>query len=70
MTEKLQAALAELEKLPPDEQDVAAQAILDFAARGGRPELSDAQADEVRRRMAEREPKFLTLDEVRARFLG
>ena len=70
MNKALEAAMAELEKLPPGEQEVAAQAILDFAARGGRAELTEAQAAEVRRRMAEPEPKFLTLAEVRARLLG
>jgi putative addiction module component (TIGR02574 family) len=70
MGNKLDAAIAELTKLPPEEQEVAAEAILDFVGRGGRPELTEAQADEVRRRMAEPEPRFLTLAEARARLLG
>jgi len=69
MTNKLDIAIAELTKLPADEQDIAAQAILDFVGDGGRPELSDAQADEVRRRMADPEPRFLTLAEARARLV-
>jgi len=69
MTNKLDIAIAELTKLPADEQDIAAQAILDFVGDGGRPELSDAQADEVRRRMTDPEPRFLTLAEARARLV-
>ena len=69
MNKTLEAAVIELAKLPAGEQEIAAQAILDFAARGGRAELTDAQADEVRRRMADPEPKFLTLAEIRARLL-
>jgi len=69
MTNKLDIAIAELTKLPADEQDIAAQAIFDFVGDGGRPELSDAQADEVRRRMADPEPRFLTLAEARARLV-
>jgi hypothetical protein len=67
MNKKVQEALAELEKLPENEQEVAAEAILDFAARGGRVEFSEDQANEVRRRLAEPNPKFLTLAEARAR---
>jgi hypothetical protein len=68
MSNKLDTAIAELAKLPADEQEIAAEAILDFVG-GGRPELTDAQADEVRRRMAEPEPRFLTLAEARARLV-
>jgi hypothetical protein len=70
MNKKVQEALAELEKLPENEQEVVAEAILDFAARGGRVELSEDQANEVRRRLADPNPKFLTLAEARARLLG
>jgi chromosome condensin MukBEF ATPase and DNA-binding subunit MukB len=70
MNKRVQEALAELEKLPENEQEVVAEAILDFAARGGRVELSEDQANEVRRRLADPNPKFLTLAEARARLLG
>ena len=70
MGNKLDAAIAEQTKLPPEEQEVAAEAILDFVDRGGRPALTEAQAHEVRCRMAEPEPRFLTLAEARARLLG
>ncbi len=70
MNKKVEHAIAELVKLPETEQEVAAQAILDFAARGGRPELTAEQAEEVRRRLAEPDPRFVTLTEARARLLG
>ena len=69
MNAKIKEAIAELEKLPAEEQEQAAEAILDFAARGGRSELTEEQAEEVRRRVAEPNPKFLTLAEARARLL-
>ena len=53
MGKMLDSAIAELAKLPPADQEVAARAILDFAARGGRGQLTDVQADEVRHRMAD-----------------
>jgi len=69
MNKKVEEAVAELVKLPESEQEVAAEAILDFAARGGRLELTEDQADLVRERLADPNPKFLTLAEVRARLL-
>jgi len=69
MNAKVKEAIAELEKLPADEQDQVAEAILDFAARDDRPELTEAQTEEVGRRLAEPVPKFLTLAEVRAHLL-
>jgi len=70
MNDRVKEAIAELVKLPIAEQELAAEAILDFAHRGGRSELSEEQAEEVRRRLAEPNPKFLTLVEVRARLLA
>jgi len=69
MNAKVKEAIAELEKLPADEQDQVAEAILDFAARDDRPQLTEAQAEEVGRRLSERAPRFLTLAEVRAHLL-
>jgi hypothetical protein len=70
MNKKIQEAIAELEKLPDSEQEIAAEAILDFASRGGRPELTEEQAEEVRRRLGDPNATFLTLAEARARLLG
>ena len=67
MTSKIAQAWAELQKLPADEQDVAADAILDYAAGHRGVELSDEQVAEVERRLAEPNPKALTITEFRAR---
>jgi len=54
-------------KLPDEEQEVAADAILDYAARGRGISLSDEQVAEVQRRLAEPNPKALTITKFRAR---
>jgi len=54
-------------KLPDEEQEVAAEAILDYASGGRGVELSDEQAAEVERRLAEPNPKTLMITEFRAR---
>ena len=67
MTLKMDQALAELSKLPVPEQELAAEAILDFVARDRRLTLTDEQAAEVRRRLSEAEPITLGLATVRDR---
>ena len=67
MTSKIKKALAELEKLSADEQDLAADALLDFAQRERQPQLSADQAKEVEARLADPKPTFITLAEARAR---
>jgi hypothetical protein len=67
MIRKLEPAVDELEKLPEKEQDIAADAILDYVS-SARPRLSDEHVREVERRLADPNPKFLTLAEARARF--
>jgi hypothetical protein len=66
MSSKVTEALSELAKLPVSEQERAAEAILDFAHRDGRPMLTDEQAEEVRKRLADPQPAFLTLAEAKA----
>ena len=67
MTGKIEQAWTELLKLPQDEQEVAADAILDYASGGRGISLSDEQVAEVNRRLAEPDPKTLTITEFRAR---
>ena len=67
MTGKIEQAWTELLKLPEDEQEVAADAILDYASGGRGISLSDEQAAEVNRRLSEPNPKTLTITEFRAR---
>ena len=64
---KIEKAWAELMKLPRGEQEVAAEAILDYTSGGQRIELSDEQAAEVERRLAEPSAATLTITEFRAR---
>ena len=65
---KIEQAWAELQKLPESEQEIAATAILDFAARDRDVELSDEQVAEVERRLADPNPQYLTLAQVREHF--
>ena len=69
---KLEQAWRALQELPESEQDIAAAAILDFASQDRTQELSDEQVAEVRRRMAKKNPKTLTLVQLdeRLRILG
>jgi hypothetical protein len=68
MNKKVERAWSALMGLPEPEQNLAAEAILDFAEGETRPSLTAEQIAEVERRLADPEPRFLTLDEVRARF--
>ncbi len=68
MSAKVEQAWAELKKLPPERQEIAAEAILDYAASGPRLALSQEQVAEVERRLSDTHPTFLTLAEVRERF--
>ena len=65
---KLEQAWEELKKLSQGEQETAAAAILDFAARDRDVELTDEQVVEVERRLADPNPTYLTLSQVREHF--
>jgi len=67
MSNKIEHAWAVLKKLTAREQEIAADAILDYAASRGEPELSDEQAREVERRLADPHPRTVTITELRAR---
>jgi putative addiction module component (TIGR02574 family) len=64
---KIELAIAELKKLPRDEQEHLAEAILDFTSRAQRYVLTDEQAEEVRRRVGEKNPIELSEEEFTAR---
>ncbi|HEV3185390.1 MAG TPA: hypothetical protein VGZ49_10945 [Xanthobacteraceae bacterium] len=54
---------------PPERQADAARILTAMEAQDASPlQLSDEQVAEVRRRLADPNPKFLTLEEVRERF--
>ncbi len=65
MTKSLETAFEKLRRLPAERQDEIAEMLLDMAERpAGSTWLTDAQADEVRRSMRERD--FLSEEEVEA----
>lgn len=67
MTEKLETAIKALSNLPNDEQEIAAQAIIDYASHDGGVHLTDEQVAEVNRRLKNPHRKHLTVSEVRTR---
>ncbi|MGH6872626.1 MAG: hypothetical protein ACREHE_14085 [Rhizomicrobium sp.] len=60
---KIDEAWKAVKLLPKDKQEIAADALLDFAAQNDELELSDDQAAEIERRRREKSPKTMTLDE-------
>ena len=67
MTNKVKEAIEVLRNLPQDDQDTVAAAIIDFASHDERLTLSDEQVAEVRRRMANPDRRFLSMNEARKR---
>jgi hypothetical protein len=61
---KIDNAWAVLKKLPPHEQERAADAILDYAAAADGPILSDTQVREVEQRLADAEAETITPAEL------
>ena len=54
---------------PPERQEDAARVLTAMEERDTSPyRLTDEQVSEVKRRLADPNPKFLTLEEVRSRF--
>ena len=67
-TKALKEAIERVQRWPQERQDDAARMLLEMEAQdtsGYR--LTDEQVAEVERRLADPDPKFLTLAEVRAR---
>jgi hypothetical protein len=64
---KLERAIAELQKLPPEMQEDWAAMILDQLDEQNRYTLTDEQVEEVRRRLAVKNPVVLTLEEAEER---
>jgi hypothetical protein len=67
--EQLKAVLDRVLTWPPERQEDAARLLTQMEEAGeSRYQLTDEQVAEVSRRLADPNPKFLTLEEVRARF--
>jgi hypothetical protein len=67
MTKLLEEALRQVERLPADDQNAVAGALLDYVKHMRDVRLTDEQVEEVRRRIADPNRKLLTLAEARAR---
>lgn len=64
---KIDNAWAALKSLSLREQEIAAEAILDYASVANAPELSDEQAREVERRLCDSEESTISPAELRSR---
>ena len=64
---KIDEAWALLRRLPADKQEMAADAILDFATESKDLLLSDEQVGELERRLEDVDARCMTLDEFRSR---
>jgi hypothetical protein len=67
-TKSLKEAIARVQRWPEKRQEDAARILLEMEAQDTSGyQLTDEQVAEVKRRLADPNPKFLTLAEVRAR---
>ena len=67
MTKLLQDAIERLKELPDNRQDQLARALIDVAEGESRYHLTDEQVEEVQRRRANPNRKFVSLAEARKR---
>ncbi len=68
--DQVKAVLDRVLTWPPERQEAAARILSEMEGQDTSGlALSDEQVAEVQRRLADPEPKFLTLEEVRGRFL-
>jgi hypothetical protein len=68
--EDIRAVLDRVLTWPPERQEEAARILTEMEEQDSTDlYLGDEQVAEVERRLAESDPKFLTLEEVRARFV-
>ena len=67
--EQVKAILDRVLSWPPERQEEAARVLTQMEEQDASPyQLTDEQLAEVKRRLADPSPKFLTLEEVRERF--
>ena len=67
MTKLLQDAIEKLKELPENRQDQLARALIEAAKEESEYHLTDEQLDEVRRRRANPNRKFVSVAEARKR---
>ena len=68
MTKLLKEVLAEIEKLPEQDQDAAAGALLEFLDQSSDRQLTAEQVAKVERRRADPNEPTFSLEEVRESF--
>ena len=69
MRDQIKEILDRVLTWPPERQADAASVLAEMEAQDASPlQLNDEQVAEVKRRLAEPNPKFVTLEEVRERF--
>ena len=66
--DEVKAVLDRVLTWPPEQQEVAAELLLAIEQQDDRYQLTDEQIEEVRRRLADPDPKYVSLAEVRAHF--
>jgi hypothetical protein len=67
---EIKAVLDRVLTWPPERQEEAARVLTEMEEQlGSDLQLGDDQVAEVERRLTEAEPRFLSLEEVRARFV-
>jgi hypothetical protein len=67
MTKLLQDAIERLKELPENRQDQLARALIEVAEAESEYQLTDEQLEEVRRRRAKPDRKFISVAEARKR---
>jgi len=68
--EQIKAVLDRVLTWPTQRQEDAAQVLLEMEERDASPvHLTDEQVAEIERRLADPHPTFLTLEEIRRRFM-
>jgi hypothetical protein len=67
MTKLFRDAIEQVERLPEDEQDAAAGALLDYLSHRRDLRVSDADLAEIRRRRADPDRRFVSHAEARER---
>ena len=72
MTKLVEEAVRVLRELPDERQETAARAIINYGADDDSVQLSDEQVAEIKRRIANPNRKFISVDELdnRIRHLG
>ena len=69
MKKKLKEVIQRVETWPEERQENAAKILLEMEVQANSPHrLTEIQAAEVERRLADHAPRFLSLKEARARF--